>query len=500
MTGHDVYLLSPELSLVAVALMVLFADFVLKDRRALPAIVLVGLGVTVALTIVLWIDLDTGATSMTGVFGTLVVDKFSLFFKFLLVGIMAIVVLMSTGYIRRFESLRAEYFALILFSLSGMMLLASTLELVTIYIALELTALPLAALIALAGSSRSSEAGIKFLILSAISSALLLYGMVWTYGFTGSTDLGEIARSILGSTDATQPFGGYAILLGVVFIIAGFGFKISTVPFHMWVPDVYEGAPTPITAFLSVASKAAGFAVILRVFYIAFPETSVSMEWSAVFAVLAIMSMTLGNFVAVAQKNMKRLLAYSTIAHAGYIMVGLAAIAARDTSSGGADGPAGVLFYLVGYAATNLAAFAAVIAISNRVGSDKITDFAGMGRRSPWLGGALAFALISLTGIPPTVGFMVKLNIFSAAASSGLSWLVLAGTLSSVVSAYYYMRVVKVMYLSDPVGDKPAVTDRPLQIALGLTTAALLFFGIYPTPLIRMATTAAEVFSAVPVG
>ncbi len=500
MTGHDIYLLSPELSLAAVAILVLFVDFVLKDRRALPAIVLVGLGVTIALTIVLWIDLDTGATSMTGVFGTLVVDKFSLFFKFLLTGIMAIVVLMSTGYIRRFDSLRAEYFALILFSLTGMMLLASTLELVTIYIALELTALPLAALIALAGSSRSSEAGIKFLILSAISSALLLYGMVWTYGFTGSTDLGEIARGILSSTDATQPFGGYAILLGVVFIIAGFGFKISTVPFHMWVPDVYEGAPTPITAFLSVASKAAGFAVILRVFYVAFPETSVSMEWSAVFAVLAIMSMTLGNFVAVAQKNMKRLLAYSTIAHAGYIMVGLAAIAARDTSSTGADGPAGVLFYLVGYAATNLAAFAAVIAISNRVGSDKITDFAGMGRRSPWLAGALAFALISLTGLPPTVGFMVKLNIFSAAASSGLSWLVLAGTLSSVVSAYYYMRVVKVMYFSDPVEERPTSSDRPLQLALGLTTAALLFFGIYPTPLIRMATTAAEVLSVVPVG
>jgi NADH-quinone oxidoreductase subunit N len=491
MTGHDIYLLSPELSLAAVAILVLFVDFVLKDRRALPAIVLVGLGVTIALTIVLWIDLDTGATSMTGVFGTLVVDKFSLFFKFLLTGIMAIVVLMSTGYIRRFDSLRAEYFALILFSLTGMMLLASTLELVTIYIALELTALPLAALIALAGSSRSSEAGIKFLILSAISSALLLYGMVWTYGFTGSTDLGEIARGILSSTDATQPFGGYAILLGVVFIIAGFGFKISTVPFHMWVPDVYEGAPTPITAFLSVASKAAGFAVILRVFYVAFPETSVSMEWSAVFAVLAIMSMTLGNFVAVAQKNMKRLLAYSTIAHAGYIMVGLAAIAARDTSSTGADGPAGVLFYLVGYAATNLAAFAAVIAISNRVGSDKITDIAGM---------ALAFALISLTGLPPTVGFMVKLNIFSAAASSGLSWLVLAGTLSSVVSAYYYMRVVKVMYFSDPVEERPTSSDRPLQLALGLTTAALLFFGIYPTPLIRMATTAAEVLSVVPVG
>ena len=210
MTGHDIYLLSPELSLVGVALLVLFADFVLKDRRILPLIVLLGLAVTLALTIRLWVDLDTGDAAMTGVFGTLVVDKFSLFFKFLLAGIMVVVALMSTGYVRRFDSLRAEYFALILFSLAGMMLLASTLELVTIYIALELTALPLAALIALAGSNRSSEAGIKFLILSAISSALLLYGMVWIYGFTGSTDLGEIARGILGAKDVTEPLELFA--------------------------------------------------------------------------------------------------------------------------------------------------------------------------------------------------------------------------------------------------------------------------------------------------
>lgn len=499
MTAHDVYLLSPELSLVGVAVLVLIADFFLRDRRVVPLLALLGLAVTIALTTALWIDLDTGDASMTGLFGTLVVDKFSLFFKFLLAGIMAIVVLMSTEYVRRFDGLRAEYFALIMFSLAGMMLLASTLELVTIYIALELTALPLAALVALAGSSRSSEAGMKFLILSAVSSALLLYGMVWIYGFTGSTHLGEIATAILGGKDATEPLGGYAILLGVVLMIAGFGFKISTVPFHGWVPDVYEGAPTPITAFLSVASKAAGFAVILRVFYIAFPDSVVSIEWSAIFAVLAIMSMTLGNFVAIAQKGMKRMLAYSTIAHAGYIMVGLAAIAARDPGSGAADGPTGVLFYLVGYAATNLAAFAAVIAISNRISSDRIADFAGMSRRSPWLAAALAFALISLTGVPPTVGFMVKLNIFSAAASSGLSWLVLAAALNSVISTYYYMRVVKTMYLSEPADERKVTADGPLQIALGLSTAALLFFGLYPTPLIRMATTAAEVLSIAPV-
>ena len=499
MTAYDIYLLSPELCLVGVALLILLVDFLVKDRRFLPILVVSGLVAALALTTTLWIDLDHGDPAVTGVFGTLSVDKFSLFIKFLLAGSVAVVVLMSTEYVRRFDNLRAEYFSLILLSVSGMMLLGSTLELITIYIALELTALPLAALVALAGSSRSTEAGMKFLILSALSSALLLYGMVWVYGFAGSTDLGEIARGIFSVSSGAEPLGGYALLLGIVFIIAGFGFKISTVPFQMWVPDVYEGAPTPVTAFLSVASKAAGFAVILRVFYVAFPDPLASIEWSAIFAVLAIMSMTLGNFVAIAQRGMKRLLAYSTIAHAGYIMVGLAAVTARAPSGGTPEGPTGVLFYLVGYAATNLAAFAAVIAISNRVGSDRIKDMAGMGRRAPWLAAALTFALISLTGVPPTVGFMIKLNIFSAAASSGLSWLVLAGALNSVVSAYYYVKVIKAMYLSEPAEVRTVKGERPLHVALGVSVAALLFFGVYPTPLIRMAQTAAEALSIGPV-
>ena len=496
MTAYDIYLLSPELCVAGAGILVLLVDFLVRDRRVLPVLALAGLVGALALTTVLWIDLDSGDRAVRGVFGALSVDKFSLFIKFLLVGSLAVAVLMSIGYVRRFDAVRSEYYSLILLSASGMMLLGSALDLITIYIALELTALPLAALVALSGSSRSTEAGLKFLILSALSSALLLYGMVWIYGFAGSTYLDEIAAGI-GAVSGSGPLGGYAILLGIVFMIAGFGFKISSVPFQMWVPDVYEGAPTPITAFLSVASKAAGFAVILRVFHVAFADSSVSIEWSAIFAVLAILSMTLGNFVAIAQKGLKRLLAYSTIGHAGYIMVGLAAVTARDPS-GASDGPAGVLFYLVGYAATNLAAFAAVIALANLAGSDRIKDMAGMGRRAPWLAAALSFALISLTGVPPTVGFMVKLNIFSAAASSGLSWLVLAGALNSVVSAYYYMRVIKVMYLSEPAETRPPAPDRPLGLAMGLGIAAVLFFGIYPTPLIRMATTAAEVLGAGP--
>ncbi len=496
MTAHDVYLISPELVLVGVALAILLVDFAARGRGVAPALALIGLAASLALTAALWVDLNYGDPAMTGLFGALSVDRFSLLFKFLLAGSLAVVALMSIRYVRRYDTLRSEYYSLILMSTAGMMLLGSTLELITIYIALELTALPLAALAALAGSSRSTEAGMKFLILSALSSALLLYGMVWVYGFAGSTHLHEIGAAVAGR--GADALGGHALTLGIVLIVAGFGFKISSVPFQMWVPDVYEGAPTPVTAFLSVASKAAGFAVMLRVFFVAFPDSALSVDWSAVFAVLAIMSMTLGNFVAIAQRGMKRMLAYSTIAHAGYILVGLAAVSARGSGAGAWDGPTGVVFYLIGYAATNLAAFAAVIAIADRVGSDRIGALAGMGRRAPWLAAALAFSLISLTGVPPTVGFMVKLNIFSAAAGSGLSWLVLAGALNSVVSAYYYLRVVKVMYLSEPEEETPVTAGGPLHLALGVTVAALLFFGLYPTPLIRVASSAAEALGVGP--
>ena len=437
MTLHDLYLLSPELSMAGLALLLLLLDLLVRRKEPLTALAFLGLGVPLGFSIALWLDLDS--IKNDGILtDTLVVDRFSLFFKFLFIGVAALVILVSSEYVKKFERFQIEYYALVLFSVSGMMLLASTMELITIYISLELTALPIAALAAFLRDGRSSEAGMKFLILSGISSALLLYGMVLVYGLTGSTMLPDIALQ-LGERGLSD-----ALLVGVGLMIAGFGFKITAVPFQMWAPDVYEGSPTPVTAFLSVASKAAGFAVILRVFYIAFPMDALSLEWSLTFAVLAALSMTLGNLVAIAQSNIKRMLAYSTVAHAGYLMVGLAA--ARATGDQGVIGPLGVLFYLGGYAATNLAAFSAVIAISDRIGSDNIDDFAGMGRRASYLAAALAFAMVSLIGVPPTVGFMVKVYIFGAAVNSDLAWLAVFGVVNSVISAYYYLRVVKVMY------------------------------------------------------
>ena len=501
MTLHDIYLLSPEISLTGLALIIVVLDVFIKNRVLIQSTIALGLLVPVILSVLLWngigISEELNSNNQAfGIFDTLVVDKFTLLFKFVFLGILSIVMLSSVSYAHRFEKTKIEYFSLLIFATVGMMLLASTRELITIYIALELTALPMAALIAISGNKLSSEAGIKFLILSAISSALLLYGMVWVYGLTGTTDVAEIFQSIeninqQNTTGSTSAFGNYGLLLGLVLIVAGFGFKISSVPFHMWVPDVYQGAPTPITAFLSVASKAAGFAVILRVFYGSFSSEILSIEWSMIFAIMAVLSMAIGNIVAIAQKNMKRLLAYSTIAHAGYIMMGLTVVSSRMDNFT-LDGPAGVVFYLIGYAATNLAAFVAVIAISNKTGSDSIEDFAGRGKRSPALAICLAIALVSLTGIPPTVGFMAKLNVFTSALNGGLWWLVLAGTISSVVSAYYYFRVIKVMYLSDPLENVRIKADPMTSIALAITVLAVVVFGFYPTPVIKAARVAVE--------
>ena len=415
MTTHDLYLLSPELSMVGLATVLLLLDFVMARKSLILGLGVVGLIVPLGFTVALWFTVgDDAAAENTGVLAdTLVVDKFALFFKFLFIGAAAVVGLISIDYVHRFERFRTEFFALALYSATGMMLMAATVELITLYISLELSSLPLVALAAFLRDGRSSEGAMKFLVLGGISSALLLYGMVYVFGFTGTTYLDEVAARIGElSANSDQPFGSYALLLGIALIIAGFGFKITAVPFQMWAPDVYEGSPTPVTAFLSVASKAAGFAIILRVFYVAFPVEGLSIEWSAVFAALAALSMTVGNLVAIAQSNIKRMLAYSTIAHGGYLLVGLAAVAARTGGDEVDFGPSGVLFYLAGYAVMNMAAFSVVIAISDRINSDMIADFAGMVKRAPYLAAALAFALLSLTGIPPTVGFITKVYVF----------------------------------------------------------------------------------------
>ncbi|MBI2867582.1 MAG: NADH-quinone oxidoreductase subunit N [Chloroflexi bacterium] len=475
---QNVSLLTPELSLAGLAVAVILLDLVTKRKSLLTAVAVLGL----IAPLVFSIDL-LNRTGETGFAGALLVDEFSIFFKFLFIAVAALVILGSQDYVAKFKHFQGEYYALILLATGGMMLMASTGELISIYIALELNSLSLAALATFLRDGKSAEAGVKFLVLGAISSAVLLYGMAMVYGLTGSTQLHEIARFI----PEGRLFDNPALLLGVVMIAAGFGFKIASVPFQMWVPDVYEGAPTPVTAFLSVASKAAGFAVILRVFYSGFGLVDV--DWRLLFAVLAALSMFLGNLVAIVQNNIKRMLGYSTIAHAGYILMGVAAITVTG-DKGELLGPSAVLFYLAAYAITNLGAFFGVIIISGKVNSDQIDDFAGMAKRSPVLAFALALCLVSLIGIPPTAVFWAKLYIFNAAVQSDLVWLVIVGVINSVISAYFYLRVIKVMYLRPPASEEKVPFSLPVGAAMGITSLAVLFFGIAPAWLLRAATEA----------
>jgi len=476
--------LSPELSLCGIALAVILLDLFIEQKKVLAGISVIGLIIPIAFTIALWGEQQASFSGM------LVVDNFSLFFKFLILGIAALVILSSVDYVSKFARFQGEYYALILLSAGGMMLMASTGELISIYIALELSSISLYALASFLKDPKSSEAGLKYMILGAISSAILLLGMAFVFGLTGTTHLDQIADKVGGLISGGQLTDSPALLLGIVLMVAGFGFKIAAVPFQMWVPDVYEGAPTPITAYLSVASKAAGFAVILRVFYTAFGAETISGDWAMIFAVLGAISMTLGNVVAIAQSNIKRMLGYSSIAHAGYIMVGLAAI--------GTLGKGGVLFFLAGYALANLGAFIAIIAISNKINSDEITDYSGMARRSPVIALILAFCLISLIGIPPTVGFMAKFYIFNAAIQQNLLWLVIIAALNSVISAYYYLRVVKLMYVGEPASEEAIPSSIPLRITLAITSLGVLVLGIYPWLVLRLAETAVAAFPLLP--
>lgn len=489
---HDIYLLSPVISMASLAVLVIVLDLVNRGRLIVSLVSLVGLIIPLSFSISLWIDSNGSNTqALSSLYSTYVVDKFSLYFTFLIIISTFLVLLSSISYIDNMPKIRGEYNALVLFSATGMILLSSTVDLITIYVSLELTALPIAALAAFHRNKQSTESGIKFLILSAISSAILLYGMVIIYGLTGTTSLIEIASQI--SNLALNPsitLGNHALLLGVVLLIAGFGFKIAVVPFQMWAPDVYEGSPTPITAFLSVASKAAGFAVILRIFYVSLGTERLSADWAQIFAILSVLSMTIGNLVAIRQDNIKRMLAYSTVAHAGYLLVGLAVVSTGTTESTNNAGPAGLLVYLFGYVFTNLLVFSTIIAISTDIKSYSIVNYSGVVRRSPVLAAMLFFGMISLIGIPPAVGFITKLYLFGAAVEAGLTWLAVAGVLNSVLSAYYYLRVVKFMYLSEPSREDPIKPSLFLRLSIVTSFVGVLCFGIYPTQLINLAKTA----------
>jgi NADH-quinone oxidoreductase subunit N len=473
--------------LLIFAIAVILVDLISQKKEVLVWVSLFGIMISAGFTLGMW---SWGSYAIFN--NQMAVDSFAIFFKLLFLGIAALVILASVDYTAKFANFRGEYHALVLLSALGMMLMAATTSLISIYIAIELTSISLYILVGLLKDTKSTEASLKYLLLGAVASAVMLYGMALVFGFTGETGLGEIARVIQGMSLATL-LASPAFILGVVLMIAGFGFKIAAIPFHMWVPDVYEGAPTPITAYLSVASKAAGFSIILRVFYSAFgfPDW-LSLNWGLIFAVLSAIGMTLGNVAAIPQTNIKRLLGYSSIAQAGYLLVGVATVGLSAASD--VVGRSSVLFFLVSYALTNMGAFIAIIAISDKLRSDQISDYAGMGKRAPLLALALTLCLISLIGMPPAAGFMAKFYIFSGAVQHGLLWLVIIAVINSVISAYYYLRVVKVMWLGEPASAEKVPASGALKLALSLACFGVLLLGIVPGLVMRLAEIAAQMF------
>ena len=410
----------------------------------------------------------------------LAADDFSLFLHALILGIGILAVLLSGSHLREIGAERGEHYALLLFSMVGMLGLVSAKDLIAVFIALEIMSV---SLYAMAGLRRdreeSQEAALKYFITGAFSSSFLLYGIALLYGATGSTLLDRI-----GPVVATLgPGQGRLVIIGVGLLLVGFGFKVALVPFHMWTPDVYEGAPTTVTAFMSAGVKAAAFGALLRVF--GETLTPLAASWQPLVAALALVTMVVGNLGALAQTNVKRMLAYSSVAHAGYILVGLVAAPQIATQA--------VLFYLVGYAAVNLGGFGALASMA-KAGKEPLSlaDLAGLAERHPALAAALTVFLISLTGVPVSAGFVGKFYLFGAAVGAGYTLVAVVGVVMSVVSAYYYLRVVVAMYMREPVAGVSWPAPSPAaSLALAVSVAVVLALGIYPGPVLEMARRAA---------
>jgi NADH-quinone oxidoreductase subunit N len=419
----------------------------------------------------------TSSGTVTAFGDSFIVDAFARMMKLLTLTGAAVALLMSADFWRDEGGLKFEYPVLVLFAATGMLMMISANDLIALYVGLELQSLALYVVAAFKrDSARSAEAGLKYFVLGALSSGMLLYGASLVYGFTGSTNFVVIAASV-------QPSGAnIGLIFGLVFLMAGFAFKISAVPFHMWTPDVYEGAPTPVTAFFAAAPTLAAMALTVRVLIAAFP--AVTTEWRQIVVFLAIASMALGAFAAIGQTNIKRLMAYSSIGHMGYALVGLAA--------GTPEGVAGVVFYLAIYLAMTLGTFACILAM--RRGGRMVEDIdalSGLSRTNPAMAFLLAMLLFSLAGIPPLAGFFAKFYVFLAAIHAGLYALAVIGVLLSVVGAYYYLRIVKIMYF-----DAPAARFEPMPLtlaaALGLSGIFVLVYSVYPAPLVEAAGLAAK--------
>ena len=463
----------PEILLAAAAMALLLVGAV----RGEGSTRLVSWLAVLLLLLALFAEISLGPAPRVGYFGMFVTDAFALFMKALVLIGSAAAIIIALRYNEGQGIARSEFPVLILLSAVGMMVMISAANLITLYVGLELQSLALYVVASFErDSERSTEAGLKYFVLGALASGMLLYGASLIYGFTGTTDFAAIAKSLGGGAP------GVGLVIGMVFVVVGLAFKVSAVPFHMWTPDVYEGAPTPVTAFFSVAPKVAAIALFVR--FMISPFGPFVAEWRQVIIFLSIASMILGAVAAIAQENIKRLMAYSSIGHVGYALIGLAA--------GTQNGIRGILVYMAIYLFMNVGTFTVILCM-RRGGQmvERISDLAGLSRTQPALALALAIFMFALAGIPPTAGFFAKVYVFLAAIDANLAWLAVIGVVTSVVGAYYYLRIVKTMYFDEPV----APFDRPigaeLKGVLIVTAVVTLFFFLLPGPLVGGAEAAA---------
>ena len=473
----DFYYILPELIITGGALLLLVVNVIMPQRQsALLGISLITLfagGMAL---------LSLSGVDATASQGLLAIDGFALFFKVIFLISAALTILMSVKYLQVEDVRAGEYYFLILCATLGMMFMASGVDLITLFIGLETMAISFYILAGyLKPSQRSNEAAVKYFLLGAFSLGILLYGMSILYGVTGSTNLGDISVALIAQDRSVT------LLLAVILLAAGMGFKIAAVPFHMWAPDVYEGAPTPVTAFLSVGSKAASFAMLFRIFFVGLAV--LTPDWQVVFAVLAVVTMTVGNVAAITQTNIKRMLAYSSIAHAGYVLIGFVAASPRGVTA--------ALVYLAVYLFMQLGAFAVITMLRRHdVVGDELKDLSGLYVRAPVAAVAMLLFMLSLGGIPPTAGFMGKFWIFGAAVEEGWIWLAIVGVLNSAISLYYYIRVVVFMWIKEEVVGSDISLQPAMTFTLIVAAVGTVLFGIYPQPLFEQAQAVTGTFSA----
>jgi len=474
--ADDLVTLLPELILVALVLTIITVDLFLSrtSKWLLTPLTVFGLLLAGAACVVVW------GTNETVYAGFYVVDDLSVFFKGTTIVVGIITALFAPGYLGRRRIPLGEFHMILVSALLGMCVLASSGDMITLFLGLELMTLPSYLLTGLHKTDRySNEGALKYFLLGSFASAIVLFGISWLYGITGTTNIAAIATALEGQMSG-------ALLVALGFLLVGGTFKIAAVPFHYWTPDAYQGAPTPIAGFLSVGPKLGAFALLIRVFAEALAPLRA--DWLGIFLVLTVLTMTLGNVVALTQVNVKRMLAYSSIAHTGYIMAGLAAYANASNTDAAAQGIESVLFYILGYAVMNIAAFAVVAMLqrdTSRFGG--LNSFAGLASRSPGRAAAMGILMLSLTGIPPTVGFFAKLFVLLAAVDAGLAWLAVILVLNAAMAAFYYLRVVVYMYMRDPEPDPAPIDTSPFgSAALALSVAGVLILGLFPDAILSL--------------